>query len=360
MTKINYTKDRDEFQLNFERETFVNPLKSMIDKAESGRNRGIKLSKYIYFNLDSRKLLLHIKEQMSENGKICNPICENMQKDYAAFEGWAITLKAWLYTAIDTVELKWDIPPKDMDMLQNMHYNRFLYRVIRFEEKFDWFSIDFSNQTEIEDFINNKWKNLTLNVSATIPNKKSNDENAVEYEIADKANTSIRKLFIDKYDLCLFNHQLHVGVKSQKSLLFPGGQSAIDLWGVSNSKETLCVFELKYINKQKKNKNIKVGIISELFLYVCIMEDLIKGAISVQNPIIEDEKELYRLIHSHKIKKIDAFMLSNEFHPLVYSKSVLDLLNNAKVKDNGIPIAFKTISYSYIRESYDFTIKEEQ
>jgi hypothetical protein len=33
MTKINYTKDRDEFQLNFERETFVNPLKSMIDKA---------------------------------------------------------------------------------------------------------------------------------------------------------------------------------------------------------------------------------------------------------------------------------------------------------------------------------------
>ena len=87
--------------------------------------------------------------------------------------------------------------------------------------------------------------------------EKDNDENAVEYEIADKANTSIRKLFIDKYDLCLFNHQLHVGVKSQKSLLFPGGQSAIDLWGVSNSKETLCVFELKYINKQKKNKNIK-------------------------------------------------------------------------------------------------------
>lgn len=356
MTKINYTKDRDEFQLNFERETFVNPLKSMIDKAESGRNRGIKLSKYIYFNLDSRKLLLHIKEQMSENGKICNPICENMQKDYAAFEGWAITLKAWLYTAIDTVELKWDIPPKDM--LQNMHYNRFLYRVIRFEEKFDWFSIDFSNQTEIENFINNKWKNLTLNVSATIPNKKSNDENAVEYEIADKANTSIRKLFIDKYDLCLFNHQLHVGVKSQKSLLFPGGQSAIDLWGVSNSKETLCVFELKYINKQKKNKNIKVGIISELFLYVCIMEDLIKGAISVQNPIIEDERELYGQIHN--IKKIDAYMLSNEFHPLVDSKSVLDLLNTAKVKNDGIPIIFKTITYSYIRGSYNFTFKDEQ
>ena len=356
MTKINYTKDRDEFQLNFERETFVNPLKSMIDKAESGRNRGIKLSKYIYFNLDSRKLLLHIKEQMSENGKICNPICENMQKDYAAFEGWAITLKAWLYTAIDTVELKWDIPPKDM--LQNMHYNRFLYRVIRFEEKFDWFSIDFSNQTEIEDFINNKWKNLTLNVSATIPNKKSNDENAVEYEIADKANTSIRKLFIDKYDLCLFNHQLHVGVKSQKSLLFPGGQSAIDLWGVSNSKETLCVFELKYINKRKNHKNIKVGIISELFLYICIMEDLIKGTISVQKPIIQDERELYGQIHN--IKKIDAYMLSNEFHPLVDSKSVLDLLNTAKVKNDGIPIIFKTITYSYIRGSYNFTFKDEQ
>lgn len=355
MTKINYTKDRDEFQLNFERETFVKPLKSMIDKAESGRNRGIKLPKYIYFNLDSRKLLLHIKEQMSEDGKPYNPVCDNMQTDNAAFEGWAITLKAWLYTAIDTVELKWDIPKNKQDK----HYYRFLYRVIRFEEKFDWFSINISNQAEIKDFMNNKWKDLSVNVSATIPDKKDNDENAVEYEISDKTNTSIRKLFVDKYDFCLFNHQLHVGVKSQKTLLqFPGGQSAIDLWGVSNSKETLSVFELKYINKQKNHKNIKVGIISELFLYVCIMEDLIKGTISVQKPVIQDEKELYGQIHD--IKKIDAYMLSNEFHPLVYSKSVLDLLNTAKVKNNGIPIIFKTITYSYIRGSYNFTFKDEQ
>lgn len=355
MTKINYIKDRDEFQHKFERETFVNPLKSLIDKAESGRYRRIKLPRYIYFTLDSKKLCLHIKEQKSGDGKPYNPVCDNMQTDNAAFEGWAITLKAWLYTEIDNIVLKWDTPLKDM---QNKHYNRFLYRVIRFEEKYDWFAIDSSNQSEIKDFINNKWKNLTINVSTASPDKKSNDENAVEYEISDKANTSIREQFIDKYDLCLFNHQLHVGVKSKKSLLFPGGQSAIDLWGVSKSKETLCVFELKYINKRKNHKNIKVGIISELFLYICIMEDLIKGTISVQKPIIQDERELYGQIHN--IKKIDAYMLSNEFHPLVDSKSVLDLLNTAKVKNDGIPIIFKTITYSYIRGSYNFTFKDEQ
>lgn len=352
MTKtiVHYIKDSDQDQIKHEQKNFIVPLKKMIPLAESGRPRGIKLPKYIFFTLDSKTLYLYIREQTTSTNEVLNPTCDNMQSDNAAFEGWAITLKAWFPSKINNVVLKWDVPSSK---LQNEHYNRFLYRVIRFTEKYQWFSIDSANVAETENFLENKWHSLTINVSTTEPEKKSNDENAVEYEISDKKRPDIRKDFLKKYDLCLFNHQLHVGVKSKGRLLFTGGQSAIDLWSVSNSKDKLSIFELKYINYQKNgNKNIKVGIISELFLYVCIMEDIINGTIQPETPILEDEIKLYTLIRN--IKNIDAIMLSNEFHPLIDSTAVFEQLNLSNKRDGGTPILYKSVLYNYVRGSYKF------
>lgn len=349
-TIVNYIKDSDHKQIDHEQKKFIDPLKKMVPLAESGRRRGIKLPKYIFFTLDSKTLYLYIREQTTSTKEVLNPTCNNMQSDNAAFEGWAITLKAWFPSEINNVVLKWDVPPAK---LQNEHYNRFLYRVIRFTEKYKWFSIDSANIAETKNFLKNNWHSLTINVSTTEPEKKSNDENAVEYEIADKEKLDIRQKFLDRYRLWLFNHQLHVGVKSNGTLLFTGGQSAIDLWAVSESKEKLSIFELKYINYQKNgNKNIKVGIISELFLYVCIMEDIINGTIQPETPILEDEIRLYSLIRN--IKNIDAIMLSNEFHPLVDSTAVFEQLNLSNTSEGGIPILYKLERYNYKRGSYKF------
>lgn len=355
---VNYIKESDHKQVNYEQETFIKPLKKMVTVADSGRPRGIKLPKYIFFNLDSDTLHLYIQEQTTSTNEVLNPTCENMQTDNAAFEGWAITLKAWFPLKINKVVLKWDIPSPN---LQNEHYYRFLYRVIRFTEKYKWFSIDTVNIVETEKFLKNKWYSLTINVSTTEPKKKSNDENAVEYEITDKERPDIREKFLEKFRLWLFNHQLHVGVKSKGSLLFTGGQSAIDLWAVSNSKNKLSLFELKYINYQKTgNKNIKVGIISELFLYACIMEDIINGTIQPEKPVLEDERKLYSPSVIKGIKKIDAIMLSNEFHPLVDSPAVIELLNLSNTTESGTPIHFKSIRYHYVRGSYNFDFVSEQ
>lgn len=354
--KVSYFKDLNKNQIDAEGK-IVKKLKFKIPNSSTGRPRGIKLSKYIWYNIDdaTKTLHLYIQQQIDnrngENKKLF-AVCNNMQTDNAAFEGWAICLKAMLPDLIEKVELKWDIP-----LTGNLHYNRFLYRVSRFCEKYPWFTIDESNATDVKNFLENRWKSLTINVSNVEPDKKSNDENAVEYEIVDKKKDDIRKSFMQKYGLWLFNHQLPVGVKSNNSLLFTGGQSAIDLWSVSNDGKELSVYELKYINNQKKgSKNIKVGIISELFLYVCVMEDIIKGNIKPENPILPDEKNLYDNIK--KIKQISAVMLSNEFHPLVYSKSVLDLLNSPR--NSNIPIInFKLVFYSYKRGSYEFDFVSE-
>lgn len=348
---IIYKKDLDLSQLEYEKNTFINPLKCKL-KTLTGKERCIKLPKYIYFKIQERTLYIDIQEQTSNTGECLNATCINMQSDNAAFEGWVITLKAWLPSMISTVVLKWVKPS-----VQNKHYNRFLYRVRRFSERYAWFSVDSENEKEVENFFHVEWKKLTINTSNAEPLKKSNDENAVEYEICDKERTDIRQMFLDKYDLELFNHQLHVGVKSDDSLLFTGKQSAIDLWAVSKDRSTLSVFELKYINYKKNGiKNIKVGIISELFLYVCIIEDIIKGNIE-PDKAKDDERQLYSLIRN--IKKINAIMLSNEFHPLVASRDVLKLLNSSDNKEGHVPIEFQTVNYSYELGSYEFKFEPE-
>lgn len=351
-TKVSYTKDSDKPQQEYENNTFIKPLKSKV-LSVLGERRNIKLPKYIYFNINAGNLNLYIKSQTTQDKKIIYPTCENMQTDNAAFEGWSITLKTWFKSQINNVILQWDIPSEKE---KNNHYNRFLYRVIKFEEKYSWFTIHPSNINETKDFLKNKWQDLSVNVSTSIPVKKSNNENAVEYEICDKINPIIRQMFINKYDLSLFNHQLHVGVKSNDSLLFTGQQSAIDLWGLSNDKHTFSLFELKYIDEQKPTKNIKVGIISELFFYACVIEDIINGTIIPEKPIIEDEIQLYS--NTKNINKINAFMLSNGFHPLLESCSILELLNNTS-ETNKIPIVFKKLNYSYKVNSYKFELKLE-
>jgi hypothetical protein len=155
-TKIAQYKKTDK-QSKYEKKVIIEPLRKKVPKAPSGRNHPIVLPKYISFTIqeESKKLFLNIEEQegICDNKTVIeNATCKNMQTDNAAFEGWAVCLKAWLPDIIKSVELKWD-KPHDIKNNDNKwcHYRRFLYRVLRFSEQYKWFTVSISNIAEIEN-----------------------------------------------------------------------------------------------------------------------------------------------------------------------------------------------------------------
>ena len=102
-------------------------------------------------NLDENKDILYIGIEASS-------VCDNMQQDSSAFEGWIFCIYAPMQDKIKQVELSWLIPDeKD----QNTHYNRFLYRVIKMQQHFNWFSVASDNHQELAAF-RNRYKDVKL------------------------------------------------------------------------------------------------------------------------------------------------------------------------------------------------------
>ncbi len=96
------------------------------------------------------------------------------------------------------------------------------------------------------------------------------------------------------------------------------------------------VFELK------ADKNEKVGIISELYFYVCVLQMLRKK-------IFKHEKCLDKHKHLLEIpatKKIKGYFLSPTLHPLV-DRKMIDLLNEARPDE---------ISYHYIQFDKEYKL----
>ena len=277
------------------------------------QSNNITLPDYIEFMIVNSILYMEMIEAERENGKVLNSVCDdNMQADNATFEGWAICLKAWLPEMIEKVCLKWTPPVSD----NSLHYNRFLYRVVRFSETYDWFTIADSLQDIIGRFKNNL-SSLTNNFGNKEPSEpNSRGEKYLEYMIVHKHEYATE--FKKKFGLEYFNHQLPVGVKRNGKSFFTGRASAIDLWG--RKGDTISIFELKYKNKM-------VGIISELFLYTCIIRDMIIGTITPPDSAKckrKCERELYAKISN--ISEIKAYMLSEVYHPLV-TQQAIDLMN---------------------------------
>ena len=341
--KVLFRKDKE--QANYEKTMFIDPLKIMVKKGTSGRSRGIKLPKYIVFKLNgSGHLLLDIQAQpaIKPNGEkiILNAACNNMQTDNAAFEGWAVCLKAWFPDKIHTVSLKWDIPSDDM---KNPHYNRFLFRAWRFAQLYDWFSIEESNLGEIVEFAK-KYNHLSINYSNSDPLRKGNLENRTEYDFVKVPLLS--EQLKTYYGIKNIDHQLHVGIKRNGKLLFTGGQSAIDLWGRSNN--ILTIIELKCNNEM-------VGIISELFLYICIVISLAKGEITTPELcVLKHESDLFENIRTINVLK--AEMLADKYHPLLDNNGIIDVLNNNNAVREGYELLFGKTLFIYNEDSKSLSL----
>lgn len=340
---------KSETQIKYENNVILHPLRQLLPKAPSGRTHPIVLPKYISFTIeeDTNKLCLYIQEQegvCEGKKKTENATYRNMQSDNAAFEGWAVCLKAWLPNIISSVELKWDEPNIDEGDNKWCHYRRFLYRVLRFSEQYDWFEISPYNQHAIECF-KKELKYLNNNNFSKIPAPKGDFENlgetAVEFLMANTLSEDIK----NQFNLDYVDRQFPVGVRQNGKNFFTGGLSAIDLWGTKN--DVLSIIELKYIDTKKQSKNIKVGIISELFMYSCIMRDILNGLIEKpESTPNKHEDTLYR--EKDKYTRICAYMLANEYHPLVDSQEVINVLNNYSREGNRVVVDFEKSTYQLL------------
>ncbi|PIQ13112.1 MAG: hypothetical protein COW70_06435 [Hydrogenophilales bacterium CG18_big_fil_WC_8_21_14_2_50_58_12] len=259
-------------------------------------------------------------------------VVHNMQDDVAALEGWLLALKAW--GVIGNVQLKWDVPEMlDEDVVKKSHYQRFLYRVTWFEKLFgSWFKVapECVEHLKASKVIGES-KVAPLRVNAakkpnSVPDARSKESRLEEY-LAEGwlAETFALNKVGRQFPVGLFENTI-----SQKTSIFAGGKSAIDLVGIEDKAKRLWVFELK------AEGNESMGIISELFFYVLFMRDVILGAFELQDvegDAEEGDAKKGRLTLGQQkrgeIKEIRGCLLAPKFHPLLDNNRVIDLLNTA-------------------------------
>lgn len=266
--------------------------------------RGVrKLPDNIDFELNNGKLAI----MMTDKG-----LTSNMQDDCAAFEGWAIMLKFWLKEKIDSIVIVFNpLDIQDLKPAESQHYQRFLYRLNKFITTYKW--AHYKSDYPIDEY---STRGFVLNTPGSISDVP---------EAAHKEAQNERKIVEIKPDyLCITDHQLPVGVfegkvDGTKQIMNSG---AIDLWGID--KDVLNIYELKI------EKNKRVGIITELFFYVNIMNDLMKHRIHYVEKDYEDIrsfKVLYEAYKNKSINKINGIFLTPSLHPLFfggYDRTYLD------------------------------------
>jgi len=290
---------------------------------ENLRNRNIKLPSRIGFFIKENEIIMKLTKES---------VCKNMQDDSVAFEGWALVIKRW--GKYEKVIISWGKP----DLIDNGHYQRFLFRLKHFSQDFNsWFSIDKECQILLDGLKIKDTEKYLLNMPSKRGDKVSSNPEA---NLEDRfVKGDLREPLMNISNAEEIHRQLPVGVfennVSKSTSIFTGGKSAIDIWGFSKENELL-VFELKADN------NEKVGIISELYFYVCVLQKVRKQVFKYEN-CFDKNKHLLKI---PKTKKIKAYFLAPTLHPLV-DREILRLLNE---------VAPEEISYQYIQFSKEYKL----
>lgn len=259
---------------------------------------------------------------------------KNMQDDSAAFEGWALAIYAHLSDPkVTTITLQAPIPESVPTAITHGHYNRFLYRALRFSEQFrPWFRL----APELSGAVS-RWKAelgstpLVNNVPDGEAGENGSLENMVEARLA--GDNGLLRSIAAAADCTIGGNpifrQLPVGLfrgqKSNRTRFFSGGKSAIDLW--TEWGDTISIFELKAQNE-------KIGMVTELYFYANYMYDMFcRGGCPTFLP--SQSKVQHRgysaLLGSSGEKiheRVQAFFLydDNHIHSLI-SEEVINILN---------------------------------
>ncbi len=275
---------------------------------------------------------------------------KNMQDDSVAFEGWALVLKSWL--GAERITLSWS---SELIHNENLHYQRFLYRVIRFKgSMYKWFDVE--NLSLLEDsrvlhpdgrFREGKFLlNYETETRKGGEGKNEDSEDAWEKRFYDCPESLLK---ISKAQKGSLNRQLPVGLfkdkvrkntKNHKPQIFPGGKAAIDLWALADDGK-LIIYELK---KPKKNgkSNKKIGAISELLFYSYLMQDFqnqnnLNFNCSGKSSSADGKDGTAELVE--KSKGVIGYILMDEIHPLLHRKELFLELNSG-CSNEDISIGF--------------------
>lgn len=284
----------------------------------------------------------------------------NMQADAAAFEAWALILH--VNSGIKTIRLglQSDVSKALLKLTDTFplskkygHYNRFLYRLMKFQQQYGWFQIantdlaeavsKFEQALDKEAFCNNR----PMNKAEPDP---SNLESRVEAAFADSAGNKsagpnlLRELTLaHNVKIGPIYRQLPVGLfketKSTDNSVFTAGHSAIDLWSLSQGTDPeIVIYELKAGNQM-------AGIITELMFYANYMYDMYIEENSFQSEDPGDEKiRGYHYLYSaqNSLTGVRAFMLTDKLHPQI-TDEVLAAMNS---NDPSRKIRYGRIDYA--------------
>lgn len=279
---------------------------------EPKERKNLKLTSLIDFNIQGETAIIKLDS---------NAVCENMQENKAAFEAWALIIKRW--GKYKNVKLSWEKP----ECVDDLNYQRFLFRAKNFENNFSWFTIENRCNDLINDLKIKELGKYTLN----LPSKERGIGSPTQKEAVLEnrfVHGEWKKQLMHYVKANKLFNQLPVGVYEGKRPIFTKQKSAIDIWGYNKTGE-LMIFELKAPG------NTKIGIISELYFYVCVLK-MVQYNKFMHNCTDEN------ILNIRNTSKIKAYLLSPKLHTLI-DKEILALLNTAHPDVNYEYIEYKHI-----------------
>lgn len=266
-------------------------------------------------------------------------LIDNMQTDAAAFESWALVIKAAFCGKGLPVSIRIDgEKPHGMKESEQKHYNRFLYRLSKFIRIFHWaYTEDF--KSEIDEFCMSH-TNMVINVPRSKAKISAAKGEATMERNFCKDNESLFDYIDHQLPVRIFDRE----IKEEKAITARG---FIDAWAIK--KDIAYVFELKL------EKNRKIGAISELMYYVNIVHDILTHSITIpEGSKYRSFDKLKEYYDSKKCKHIVGRIIANRVHPLMAltNKTIADAY--AKF-DSPISIEIQTNVNDYIE---DYVVRE--
>ncbi len=325
---------------------------------EALNNNRITFPKNMSIKKEKQKLIITLPE---------GAINSNMQDNIAAFEGWAFAIHT--HYAKDNYQIELDLTQKDYSKIptdndylgrgRNGHINRFLYRVLRFIEQYEWFSVADKLKSIVEQYeryLNDNGKTFVNNS----PDSKEAKDSINKLSESFIENLIEKKIFKDpqwkKHVVCddVIYRQLPVGLflgeVSDDKRFFTGGKSAIDLWSCKND-DIINIFELKYDNRM-------IGIITEIFFYCNYVRDMYsKNGMSNFKCNEGNDERGYSKLKKKSFTEIKGYMLYDEdnLHPII-TKSLIDEMNKGRFPVNSPSIKYERIAYKVNNIKCDISI----
>lgn len=309
--------------------------------------RGVKIPKTIGILETDEKIQLILDAKNVQD--------ENMQAPGNAFEGWLFILKKLELGKTITLSLNGELNDgilNEKEYMRKGHLCRFLYRVMKFEQQYEWCDLSDYLSDEVGKFRRFLASDrFTNNVGGGEAGRKTahDKENAAEEWLANKKELKrILKNVLNIGDNPVYR-QLPVGLfkgsVSENNRVFTGGKSAIDLW-TWHDKE-IDIVELK-------TRNRMIGIVTEVFFYSNFMYDLVVAengfALNHDEEYIEKIKKKsgnslrgYENLQNRKFTAVNGIMLADddEYHPWV--EHILTTMN----ENGNTEIRYYMGSYPY-------------